>query len=1033
MYEHLRPNDLTFSAPPDCVVTTASDSLLNSSTKHFSRSASNLAPPVDSVSPSALSSEAAPTAALPRNRSTTFNKLTRYLRSSVSSGGGGGAGGSAATTANNVTKDPSDLPQIHISTKSLPDSLTSANPSILNCCPTSSSSTSRHQVVDQNGTSDFTPAITSAVDVPANELTAIGKSRSWKLPKYLRKFENRNNNNSVKCDSVKCVINDGAPSTVNAAATTTTTAAENGQSYQLLPIIIQKSSADTSVSPSVVDDTTAERENQFSSTPSCSPSPRSLVNPDIIDVRSYISQSRSDITRSQQRPYYGEVSPMRRPRASTLALTSQEHISSRTTLGESCGNAVGNELKVPNANAPFFRKTSHHCSPSAPMTMTNHLRLPDVTAANRTSISQERLSTMDVGSWVSNISDDPISMEHSSTIAIPTKNDKYMDPSRKQSDLQLIRCVRDNAKSQQSYLVQPPLSKLTLFFLSPLMEHEFRAKAHQFNTRCGAITIATPIYNTYIDIFIGIVIYSTVSTAMFLLSASHRFNDTPFKWLWFSMFGVFSAVELFALIVFTKKLFRKQRHKKSCSLPASSSLATSIPMDMTHDEQAATAPATASTSSSSINSTPAISCQGNNYLEDKIIGTISTWYKWHICLGILMSLPAILTLVHYVIKNVTHDVAIFEYHYGFLMLVCIVHYCNFTQLNCWMRNILAVLVALAFIGGMSMHHINWHAFGAINGTSLRPSPNNEVFPTLVSPRRMSLFQSDDSPISVNATHSQNGDFHFNLKIDLEIYLDLFLILLLVWFLNREFEIFYRFAFYGSAIAEKDKVRVQTMKNQADLLLQNIIPKHVADHLKNTAKYSENHHNVAIIFASLVNFNELYDESYLGGREYLRVLNELIGDFDELLSRKEFACVEKIKTIGSTFMAASGLDNYYRDDESNNHVNALMEFALAMQDVVAAFNKDLLEFDLILRIGFNVGDVTAGVIGTSKLHYDIWGDAVNVSSRMDSTGVPGCIQCGKDCIPFLSEERYEFEPRGKVFVKGKDNMEVYLVKRKRLDT
>lgn len=346
---------------------------------------------------------------------------------------------------------------------------------------------------------------------------------------------------------------------------------------------------------------------------------------------------------------------------------------------------------------------------------------------------------------------------------------------------------------------------------------------------------------------------------------------------------------------------------------------------------------------------------------------------------------------------------------------------------------LALFVALAFVAGMSMHHINWNAPNVINGSSLSELVDGDPLPTIVSPQQMALVHSDGGAMMGNATHTGDDEFHFHQKIDLEIYLDLFLVLVLVWFLNREFEIFYRFAFYGSAIAEKDKIRVQTMKNQADLLLQNIIPKHVADHLKNTAKYSENHHNVAIIFASLVNFNELYDESYLGGREYLRVLNELIGDFDELLSRKEFLCVEKIKTIGSTFMAASGLDNYYRDNVNNNHVNALMEFAMAMQDVVAAFNKDLLEFDLILRIGFNVGDVTAGVIGTSKLHYDIWGDAVNVSSRMDSTGVPGCIQCGKDCIPFLNAELYEFEPRGSVFVKGKDNMEVYLVKRKRLNT
>lgn len=64
-----------------------------------------------------------------------------------------------------------------------------------------------------------------------------------------------------------------------------------------------------------------------------------------------------------------------------------------------------------------------------------------------------------------------------------------------------------------------------------------------------------------------------------------------------------------------------------------------------------------------------------------------------------------------------------------------------------------------------------------------------------------------------------------------------------------------------------------------------------------------------------------------------------------------------------------------------------------------------------------------------LHYDVWGDSVNISSRMDSTGVAGRIQIAKDCIPFLDDRLYEFEPRGSVFVKGKDNMEVYLVKRK----
>lgn len=131
------------------------------------------------------------------------------------------------------------------------------------------------------------------------------------------------------------------------------------------------------------------------------------------------------------------------------------------------------------------------------------------------------------------------------------------------------------------------------------------------------------------------------------------------------------------------------------------------------------------------------------------------------------------------------------------------------------------------------------------------------------------------------------------------------------------------------------------------------------------------------------------------------------------------------------MAASGLDKSYRG-ENYEHLHGLLEFALSMQTVVESFNKDLIEFNLILRIGYNVGDVTAGVIGTSKLYYDIWGDSVNVASRMDSTGVPGRIQFGKETLKFF-DMKYNFEPRGKVYVKGKDDMEVFLYKDRKPDT
>lgn len=181
----------------------------------------------------------------------------------------------------------------------------------------------------------------------------------------------------------------------------------------------------------------------------------------------------------------------------------------------------------------------------------------------------------------------------------------------------------------------------------------------------------------------------------------------------------------------------------------------------------------------------------------------------------------------------------------------------------------------------------------------------------------------------------------------------------------------------------------------------------------------------------MNFNELYDESYMGGKEYLRVLNELISDFDEVLDRPGFKNVEKIKTIGSTFMAAAGINPYVRQENTHayQHLHELIEFVLELQNSVNEFNQSLIEFDLILRIGMNFGDVTAGVIGTTKLYYDIWGDAVNIASRMESTGVEGRIQVSERAAQVLGEW-YTFQKRGSIFIKGKDNMTTYLLNDRR---
>ena len=540
---------------------------------------------------------------------------------------------------------------------------------------------------------------------------------------------------------------------------------------------------------------------------------------------------------------------------------------------------------------------------------------------------------------------------------------------RKQSDRQLIRCVQDNVASHHSYFVKPPLSSFTLFFRQREMEREYRACAHRIkeSREDSPPTLATSRFNTYFDIFISALVYTAIAISIFLL-----YDVSP---AWIAFFIIATTIQIFAII----KQFLKPHY---------------------------------------------VSRTGTD-VSRWILDIFSHWYPWHICGAVLVSLPILSVLVNFECKIFSSKNG-GDYYYCFLLFVGLVHFCNFTQLNCWMKSVLATFAGIAYICLVASHACPFFPHDSPSNITQHPSDN--MTQTLVN--STSGGASHFAPLPFFRSHHRNYNF---LLYHGEIFLDVLMLLVLVWFLNREFEISYRLSFHGNIVAARDKARVQNMKNQADWLLHNIIPKHVADHLKNTAKYSQNHHDVGIIFASIVNFNEMYDETYLGGREYLRVLNELIGDFDELLTKPEFRSIEKIKTIGSTFMAASGLNPEVRkqNNHEHQHLFELMDFALALQKVIDDFNVDLIEFNLILRVGYNFGDVTAGVIGTTKLYYDIWGDAVNIASRMDSTGVSGRIQVGGDCVPILSE-RYEFEKRGPVYVKGKDMMTVYLVKGKQGD-
>lgn len=502
------------------------------------------------------------------------------------------------------------------------------------------------------------------------------------------------------------------------------------------------------------------------------------------------------------------------------------------------------------------------------------------------------------------------------------------------------------------------------------MEEHYRDKAHRSDD-CEDFppTLTTSRFNTALDIIVSFIIFLAITASIFILY-DWRYS---IGWIVF-----FTLIEILAMMLCIYRHYLKWKTKHD-------------PILVAHSHRKSI----------------------------RVFRKLTNWFPWHLSGALLISLPILAILINFSCQNTTMTILRGEQSfYVYLLCLSIVHFCNFTQMNWLVKNTLVTLYAglFLFFAVLGCHEANTHMFDV--DTRLMQADNLTDFVRFMN-------NSSAEWTAGNATAPVEGGHH---KIHLfELYLDVALLLILVWFLNREFEISYRLSFYSNVVANRDKQRVQNMRNQADWLLHNIIPRHVADQLKNTAKYSENHKDVGIIFASIVNFNEMYDESYLKGKEYLRVLNELIADFDELLERPQFQHVEKIKTIGSTFMAASGLNPNLRHASRGtyDHLYQLMDFALEMQKVVDNFNQDLLEFDFILRIGFNFGDVTAGVIGTTKLYYDIWGDAVNIASRMDSTGVPKRIQVGEACTVVLSA-KYDFEPRGSVYVKGKDDMNVYLV-------
>lgn len=226
----------------------------------------------------------------------------------------------------------------------------------------------------------------------------------------------------------------------------------------------------------------------------------------------------------------------------------------------------------------------------------------------------------------------------------------------------------------------------------------------------------------------------------------------------------------------------------------------------------------------------------------------------------------------------------------------------------------------------------------------------------------------------------------------------------------------------TAQLQETNTQLLVEQEKSENLLLNILPKSIAEKLKvGHSHIADGFAEVTILFADIVNFTQLSEQ--ISPKELLILLNEIFTGFDCLTEKHD---LEKIKTIGDAYMVVGGIPELRSD-----HAAAIAEMALDMQQEVAKFNAKH-NTNLSIRIGINTGPVVAGVIGTKKFIYDLWGDAVNTASRMESHGLAGYIQVTEEtykCLP----DKYLFEERGVIQVKGKGEMTTYFLTGKKNET
>ena len=205
------------------------------------------------------------------------------------------------------------------------------------------------------------------------------------------------------------------------------------------------------------------------------------------------------------------------------------------------------------------------------------------------------------------------------------------------------------------------------------------------------------------------------------------------------------------------------------------------------------------------------------------------------------------------------------------------------------------------------------------------------------------------------------------------------------------------------------------ERRSESLLLNVLPAPIAARLKRGEEpIADQHDDITVLFADLAGFT--VRSAHETPAETVAVLNEVFSVFDGLVSR--FG-LEKIRTIGDSYMVAAGVPVARPD-----HAHAVCAMALDLRREVARLNKAH-DWDLSFRIGINSGPAVAGIVGREKFHYDLWGDTVNVASRMESHGLPDRIQVTEAVYERLKDD-FVFERRGVVDVKGKGPTLTYLL-------